>query len=352
MTRKNQGFRGRKVKSPEYEIRGKTTPKEQSPEPIDTIEHINRTLEEPLTPPAKRVRRLEEDWQHIPGTEWPTPLKAGAKFYIEFLENKGILYNKTDIFEFADYIPPRTGYRVLADSSARRLDTKNLLNPRHQPHVIPAEKLQEIEEILEQEGLEGRGLTWEQLGSEVGLDADRKTIQKALGALGYHKCIACRKQWVDNSTAIRRVEHSRVMLECYPHWTDWKGVRWSDECYWGWGPQGKLWIIRKPGMRRCHNCVQQASQPKEKDQKRLHIWSAVGWDFKADLAFYDAGNTNGKMSQRVYIDQILEPVVKPWLNGPKFVLEEDGDSGHGTSANNIVRTWKKDYSLTTYFNLC
>ena len=42
-------------------------------------------------------------------------------------------------------------------------------------------------------------------------------------------------------------------------------------------------------------------------------------------------NSNGKMTHQVYIDAILDPVVKPWLDrGDDFVLEEDGDSGHGT----------------------
>ena len=69
--------------------------------------------------------------------------------------------------------------------------------------------------------------------------------------------------------------------------------------------------------------------------------------------FYDVpSNTNGKMSQRVYIDQILKPVVKPWLEaGHDFVLEEDGDSGHGPSRkHNIVKAWKKENKLESYFN--
>lgn len=50
------------------------------------------------------------------------------------------------------------------------------------------------------------------------------------------------------------------------------------------------------------------------------------------MIFYDVpGNNNGKMSHEVYINSILEPVVKPWLDrGDDFVLEEDEDSGHGT----------------------
>ncbi len=32
------------------------------------------------------------------------------------------------------------------------------------------------------------------------------------------------------------------------------------------------------------------------------------------------------MNQQVYIDQILEPIVKPWIKAHQdFVLEEDGD---------------------------
>ena len=52
------------------------------------------------------------------------------------------------------------------------------------------------------------------------------------------------------------------------------------------------------------------------------------------------------MSQRVYIDSILEPTVKPWIEAKHdFVLEEDGDSGHGLGKSNIVRTWKQNNDL-------
>ena len=49
-------------------------------------------------------------------------------------------------------------------------------------------------------------------------------------------------------------------------------------------------------------------------------------------------NTNEKMSMEVYIDKILESVVKSWIEqGDDFVLEEDADSAHrAQSANNKV----------------
>ena len=127
----------------------------------------------------------------------------------------------------------------------------------------------------------------------------------------------------------------------------------SGEVHFGRGPQRNLQIIRKPGQRTCEDCIQEQRQPEEKDkkQKRYHCWTAVGWNFKSQLIFYEVpSNSNGKMSQRVYIDSILEPVVKSWMEGHEFVLEEDGDSGHGSGKDNIVRRWKGANGLRYYFN--
>jgi hypothetical protein len=143
------------------------------------------------------------------------------------------------------------------------------------------------------------------------------------------------------------------MLERYPKPEDWYTIRFSDEVHWGIGPQGKLYIIRKPGERYCSDCIQeQDNRDTEKDQKRLHSWAAVGWEFKSPLYFYNiASNQNGKMTQDAYINQILNPIVLPWLKrGDNFILEEDNDSGHGPGRSNPVRTWKNTYGLQTYFN--
>ena len=58
------------------------------------------------------------------------------------------------------------------------------------------------------------------------------------------------------------------------------------------------------------------------------------------------------MTHQVYIESVLDPVVKPWLErGDDFVLEEDGDSGHSTGkTRNAVKKWKEDHHLEHYFN--
>ena len=82
---------------------------------------------------------------------------------------------------------------------------------------------------------------------------------------------------------LKRRTFSRDKLFC--KWPDWKIARWSDEIYFGLGPEKKLRIIRRPGERLCYDCIQECGEPPEyiKDRKRLHAWAAVGWNFKTPL---------------------------------------------------------------------
>lgn len=130
-------------------------------------------------------------------------------------------------------------------------------------------------------------------------------------------------------------------------------MRFSDECHFGWtSAGGREYISRKPGDRNKPACIRQRPPKERTDQQPLHIWSAVGWNFKGPLVRYQVAHSNGKLSQRAYIDQILDPVVRPWLEeGQDFILLEDNDSGHGPSRNNPVRQWKEANGLSYFFNV-
>jgi hypothetical protein len=58
------------------------------------------------------------------------------------------------------------------------------------------------------------------------------------------------------------------------------------------------------------------------------------------------------MTHDCYIDQILNPIVLPWLvEKQDFLLEEDGDSGHGFGkGTNKVKQWKERHGLKVYQN--
>jgi len=208
--------------------------------------------------------------------------------------------------------------------------------------------------------VQDRAMTWETLGYEAGLhDVSGHTVQRAMGRLDYHKCIACRRGWVSKDVRERRVEFARRMLAKYPLPEQWKRVRFSDEVHFGLGPQGRLMIIRRPGERYCISCIQEADEPCEEDKKKLHAWAAIGYEFKSDLVFYDIpSNTNGKMTMKAYEQEIFEKHVKPWIErGDDFVLEEDRDSGHGIGSKkpdsklNQIQIWKEKHGLKSYFNM-
>jgi hypothetical protein len=210
-----------------------------------------------------------------------------------------------------------------------------------------------MDRILQDYRIDGRILTWEQLGHEAGLEGiSGRTIRRHIGTIGYRKCLACRKGWVSTQTAQNRVNFASLMLSRYPEAKDWYDVRFSDEIHSGFGPKHTLHIIRKPGERYCSDCLQHAPEPNDSDLKRQHSWAAAGYNFKSQIIFYEVStNSNGKISQQVYRDVILELIVKPWLKiGQNFVLKEDGDSGHSPEKKNIVRTWKEENGLIYYFN--
>ncbi|KAF2194324.1 hypothetical protein K469DRAFT_727625 [Zopfia rhizophila CBS 207.26] len=164
-------------------------------------------------------------------------------------------------------------------------------------HHNREDDIKKLDRILQEGGFEARSMSWEALAWEAGLDVSGDTIKRALGSMDYHMCIACRKGWVSKALAKQRVE-------CH--------------VYFALGPQDRIYIIRRPGERHCGD--------------------SVGYDFKSDLTFYTiSSNSNGKMTQRAYIDK-------------RFILEEDGDSGHGPGKSNIGRTWKQKHDLKHYFN--
>lgn len=257
------------------------------------------------------------------------------------------------------------------DNARRRNNSAYRTETRGAKPKISWAQIHKMDKIIEEFGMEARQLSWESLAYEAGIeDVCARTVQRAMGTMGYRQCVACRKGWCNPSTAKDRIEFAKIMLQRYPEPDDWKPVRFSDEVHFGYGPSQTNYIIRKPGQRYCADCIAEKPPPEQKSTRREHAWAAIGFDFKSDIMLYDAKSPNGKMSHEVYVNQILEPVVKKWLQrGDVFVLEEDGDSGHGGRRHawnpnfsapsserkkkrleNPVQTWKRQNGLQFYFN--
>lgn len=151
---------------------------------------------------------------HEAQTHHPIPTRVKIQGAIEFCEAMNILYFKNDVFRVFG-VKKRAGWDMLGDSSRTRHNA-DVLEIRGRHGVIFSQQIREMERVLETEGMKARGLTWEQLGYEVRLECSDRTIQRAMRTMNYHKCVACRKGWVSESTVKRRVEWTTVMKEKYP----------------------------------------------------------------------------------------------------------------------------------------
>lgn len=80
---------------------------------------------------------------------------------------------------------------------------------------------------------------------------------------------------MNEKTAKDCLNWATVMLDEYPHPEDWLRVRFSDEVYFGYGPQDKLRIIRRAGMRYCQDCIEEVKEPTEKDKERYDCWARL-----------------------------------------------------------------------------
>ena len=207
-----------------------------------------------------------------------------------------------------------------------------------------------VEQFIIENGPEGHELNWDELVDQFGFNITGQTLRIRMSERSVYTFNPVKKPWVHEKLAKLRVEWAQTMLDLYPTPKDWHHVRFSDEVHFGWGPAGHSLIIRHrgSGWRQHPDCIKRY-ETKVKDKsiivehsKRLHYWAAIGYNFKSALVPYEVpGNSNGKMSQAVYIDTILKEHVAPWCKelGP-WCLEEDNDSGHGTkNQTNRVARW-------------
>jgi hypothetical protein len=156
-----------------------------------------------------------------------------------------------------------------------------------------------------------------------------------MSARGYEKCVTCQKTWLRYGTRVERMNFAEYHRRTKPNPGDWDEVWFSDEVHFGLGPRRKLRIIRKARERYRQDYIQEnpAMTKVEKRDKnvRIYAWGCVGIDWKSPLILYKSTNENDKMTKEVYLTQILSMVAEWVRNGKKFILEEDNDSGHGTS---------------------
>lgn len=283
-------------------------------------------------------------------TQLDTPKKNPIIGAVEFANSLGVEWTRKAVALKFKATTDQVDYALKSDTE-RTKKSSELKAKNHE--IITERDLDEIEAWLANTDFDGHTLNWNELCVNFELNTTGQALQQRMQSRNIFSFIACDKQWVDDRTAAFRVEWCKTMKARYPNKEDWRHVRFSDEVHFGWGPEGKIRIIRCRGhsQRGAPDCIQRREvKDKKEPLKRLHYWGAFGYGFKMDkLIKYDVEtNTNGKMTQEVYINDILNVEVVNWLREPgRWTLEEDGDSGHGKVRNdNAIEKWKRAHGMS------
>lgn len=287
-----------------------------------------------------------------------TPKKAMVRGTISYLESQGLPVNKSAIFRHFD-LSRSQGYAALSVPASKRNDPE-WEETRGRPLKISEEDQQKMEKILWNDAYINVNLNWHGLAKEAGVEVDvnPRTLHRTMGTLGYRRCLGCPRTWVHKKAREKRVEYARRMLEAYPHPQDWRAIRFSIELHFGFGLDGKMRLIPRPGERFCETCATTPEAEWPRDLRKAHAWVAIGYGFKSEAVFYEdstSPNCTGVMTMQEYKDHILEKTVKPWLTttGPQsFILEEDCEAfAHGAASKvNLVQQWKDEHGLRYYYN--
>ena len=304
-------------------------------------------------PPPKSFGTMGTGYTH-----GDTPKKAMVRGTISYLESQNLPVNKSAIFRHFG-LSRSQGYAALSVAASKRNDPE-WEETRGRPNKISEEDQKKMETIMWDPRFENVNLNWNGLAEEAGvtLECNPRTLHRTMGTLGYRRCLLCGLTWVQKRTREKRVDFARRMLEAYPQPQDWHFVRFSAELHFGFGLDGKMRLLPRPGERPCLTCIHKPEATWARDVKKVHAWASVGYGFKSELVFYDDStnpNHMGSLTMPEYCDRILEKAVKPWIQalGPQgFTLEEDTEQfAHGSGSKvNLSQQWKDANGLRYYFN--
>lgn len=301
-----------------------------------------------------------------------TPKRAMVRGVISYLEAQGLPVNKSAIFRHFG-LSRSQGYAALSIPASKRNDPE-WEETRGRPSKISDDDQNKMELILWDPKYEHVNLNWSGLAKEAGCETNCnvRTLHRTMGTIGYRRCLGCGRCWTHKRTREKRVDHASRMMELYPQALSWRFVRFSGELHFGFGLDGKMRLIPRPGERTCESCEQQQQQDGpdggssgggggqqwQRDIRKLHAWAAIGYGFKSDLVFYEEStnpNCPGILTMNDYRTQVLEKTVKSWLQATgsqSFILEEDieGFAHGGASKVNPVQQWKQGHALRSHFN--
>ena len=165
---------------------------------------------------------------HKPNTEWDTPTRAK----IRSLRAAGKSYR--EIRKLTDNKLSRSTIQKIIKASSSRRSRKN---KTYKPKLLNARDLRRIQRYVET-SWETRVASWAAIKRDLNLNVSASTIRRALKTLGYRRCIACPRPFINKEQAKRRLQF------CINHYwwgtRHWGKVIWSDEASFETGKRGRV----------------------------------------------------------------------------------------------------------------
>lgn len=130
-----------------------------------------------------------------------------------------------------------------------------------------------------------RRYTWQEFREATGVPpASHNTIRQELEAVGYRRCVACKKPFVsEHSRRIRlqfQLDHRHWKSPEKDPYSPFRDVVFSDEFQVWTGIGGRAWVIRAVGERDCSDCT---STTRFSGRKSISYFGFFGYDWKGAL---------------------------------------------------------------------
>ena len=233
-------------------------------------------------------------------------------------------------------IPHTTVLRILKSESPRRTRPSARTG---RPRKISERELRRVIRHIRR-SYNNRKLPYAQVARECGLNCSGQTVRRALARVGYHKCKACPKPFINKKQRKQRLAWARENRPWLQD--DWDKVLWTDEVTFETGKKAKDWIIRTREDRYCEDCCQHRFRS---GRTSVTIWAGIGMGWKTDIVFLEGSGVRGGMTMEDYKKQVLHDTCEPALRAMKEVfgrvlLQEDGNKAHGLK-NKDMKAFKE-----------
>ena len=234
---------------------------------------------------------------HNPNENWKTPVRAAVRTLRREGASYGQIKAKTGL--------SRSTIQHIVKAHTSRTTRKGKAN---KSAILKQADVKRIFRFVS-ESWANRTKSWGRVKAELRLEASITTIRRVMKAHGYRRCVTCKRPFISKKQAAERLAFALK----YRWWgtVDWKKVIWSNEATFETRKRGRIWVTRRPEEKNHLDYIQSVYRS---GRVSIIVWGAIGWDWKSPLILLTKEKEIRGIYSKIYLNQVLEPVVFPWLD--------------------------------------